>query len=488
MSTRFAEISAILQIVLQNQNRIALSSSPPAARSSLAQSVVRTENNLEPASWNQRCRENSSSFRFDRRALCNCDCKCHCHAHRNISRIQISALKRFAGTLSVTVSGISFGGLIACNDPTCRRASIKSFELLYSFPAWLMNLSIFMFFTSSYAGPTVGLGLRRRVRWVTETGVRSMHWYVDRGDMSAVKTMLEQHRESVQDVEIGLGRSVLHHALSHGHTEVTKLLLAAGADPFMEDDYGRPAIQLAARSLIRHTHSPSRHQELQDMLPWWTYVEECDFSHIHRVVLGLRPLTLQEELRTPVYRAQIHLKDNTGSTPLHWAVYRNDFVSVQALLQAGADLNVIDNGGYTPLLLACRINALQCARVLLEAGADIHLYNRHGHCPVHEATLMGDAALLSLLLSYGADVNARRPPLMCSALGFAAEHKNAGAVAFLLSHGANINGQDNAGDSVASRSETERSRVSGTPLTRWRRLHNGEQKRFHCATRGGFES
>ncbi|MCJ1312461.1 hypothetical protein MMC25_006135 [Agyrium rufum] len=170
--------------------------------------------------------------------------------------------------------------------------------------------------------------------------------------------MIEEHGESVQDVEIGSGRSVLHRALSYGHTEVTRLLLAAGADPFMEDDYERPAIQLAARSL------------------------------------------------------------------------------------AGAELNVLDNGGYTLLLLACRINALQCARVLLEAGADVNLHNYHGHYPIHEATLIDEAALLTLLLSYRADMNARRPPLMCGVLGFAAEHENASAVAFSLSHGAKINSQD----------------------------------------------
>ena len=64
-----------------------------------------------------------------------------------------------------------------------------------------MRLSIFAFFAASNAGPTVGLGLRRRVRWVTETGVPSMLRYVDQGDASVVKEMRQRRDASIQDIK-----------------------------------------------------------------------------------------------------------------------------------------------------------------------------------------------------------------------------------------------------------------------------------------------
>ena len=165
-------------------------------------------------------------------------------------------------------------------------------------------------------------------------------------------------------------------------------------------------------------------------------------------MFGLRPLALLEELEDAAYRAQVHVRDATGSTPLLWAVYKNDPVAVQALIRAGADVNAKDNGGYTALIQACRINGLQCARMLLEAGADVHMYNYHGHCLIHETTILADATLLSLLEDHGADINAQRPPFMTSPLMFAAGNRNAEAATYLLSRGAATDGQDGAGDTA----------------------------------------
>jgi hypothetical protein len=51
--------------------------------------------------------------------------------------------------------------------------------------------------------------------------------------------------------------------------------------------------------------------------------------------------------------ADLHAKDNSGSTPLHCACYYGHAEVVKVLLKKGADLHAKTNYGWTPLYYAC---------------------------------------------------------------------------------------------------------------------------------------
>jgi ankyrin repeat protein len=111
-----------------------------------------------------------------------------------------------------------------------------------------------------------------------------------------------------------------------------------------------------------------------------------------------------------------------GLTALTFAAREGDLESAQALIEAGADVNLRTTGGWTPLLTAINNRNYRLAAYLLERGADPNIPNeRFGWTPLYLATDnrnieggdypvprpdMDHLELIKLLLDKGANVNA----------------------------------------------------------------------------------
>ena len=87
------------------------------------------------------------------------------------------------------------------------------------------------------------------------------------------------------------------------------------------------------------------------------------------------------------------------------AVLRDDAISMQALLDAGVDLNVRGDGGFTPLHLAAQQGSSAVAELLVARGAMVDAEDDYGKTPLAVAVLnyrdRGD--MPSFLLAHGAD-------------------------------------------------------------------------------------
>jgi ankyrin repeat protein len=143
------------------------------------------------------------------------------------------------------------------------------------------------------------------------------------------------------------------------------------------------------------------------------------------------------------------------------AARKGELARLEAILEAGGDVNVVNDKGRTALMAASGAGNIDIVRMLLSRGANPNIADKEGDTALKEAALSHFADITSagrpltvyigivkLLIAKGADVNAPKgwPPLIC-----ASESGNNEVVKLLLQNGANINAKNVRGMSALSR-------------------------------------
>jgi len=104
--------------------------------------------------------------------------------------------------------------------------------------------------------------------------------------------------------------------------------------------------------------------------------------------------------------ANVEAKDNDGRTPLHWAAIKEHIDIAELLLTNGADVNATVTDGYgkglSPLHFAASNGHAEIAQALLEAGAAINAKDKNGKTPLYYAVDFGNSDTAELLRAAGA--------------------------------------------------------------------------------------
>ena len=103
--------------------------------------------------------------------------------------------------------------------------------------------------------------------------------------------------------------------------------------------------------------------------------------------------------------------DDYCMTALHWAILSGVSVNVEALVQAGADIDAVNNALNSPLLLAAGSGAVDAFVFLVENGADIHLRNLNDRDALFMMVMYAQdtraiSVMVDLMITHGGDVDA----------------------------------------------------------------------------------
>jgi ankyrin repeat protein len=137
-------------------------------------------------------------------------------------------------------------------------------------------------------------------------------------------------------------------------------------------------------------------------------------------------------------KADVNLPDPDGTTPLHWAVGRDDLETTNLLIKAGAKVGAANRYGVTPLLRACETAGPAVVEALLNAGADVNSALPEGETALMVAARTGKAEVVKILVARGARVDAKEGWHGQTALMWAAAEDHAAVIKTLVELGADF--------------------------------------------------
>ena len=174
--------------------------------------------------------------------------------------------------------------------------------------------------------------------------------------------------------------------------------------------------------------------------------DEKDQTALMIAVRGNRPRIVEALLEAG---ADVNVEErHYGNTALIYAAEMGFPETIKLLLDFGADVNHQDNQGNKALVGS---EGVEIFKMLLEAGLELDYQNDEGETVLIAASKYGDAETIKLLLTTGFDVNHEDNDGNTALMG-AAEFENDEIVEVLLLAGADINHQADDGDTALIRS------------------------------------
>ena len=190
------------------------------------------------------------------------------------------------------------------------------------------------------------------------------------------------------DIKNKSGITPLGLAVSHQLVPQVRVLLENTATVWLKDIDGENILTQAVRS-----------DELRKDIQMKEVNKVISLSQ-QRVADEMDDIKLQDLKRTQVIVALllagndnkaelVNSRDKESRTPLMYAVLNGNFLVVEQLIKAGANINMQDAAGMSALHLATQAGYTVIIEDLLAAGADLDIRNKQGRTPVQLAQDLG---------------------------------------------------------------------------------------------------
>jgi ankyrin repeat protein len=237
-------------------------------------------------------------------------------------------------------------------------------------------------------------------------GSTALGWAIQRDDLDLVRRLLEAGAKA--NVRNEHGATPMSVALPIGNAAIIELLLKAGVDANAPNAEGFPPLMVVARTrhaaaaetLLKHGADPNfkERQKNQTALMWAASEKQPE---VVRVLLArgadVNARTTINNTSTANYStfSPREWPSNVSSEPragprapggltaLLYAAREGCAGCIQAMVEAGANLDLPDPEGITPLIMAVTNMHFDAARALIKAGANVDRWDLWGRSPLY---------------------------------------------------------------------------------------------------------
>jgi ankyrin repeat protein len=224
-----------------------------------------------------------------------------------------------------------------------------------------------------------------------------IHDAARKGDANKIKALLQADPKLVSDRDKN-GDTPLHLACLHGQLAAAQVLIDAGADVNVKNNYGAftPGDLWGVFSSNNHQDPVSLLSvhgiDTKDMKNGYTPLDLCLFASRHKELLQL----------LIAKGADVNTQAASGATPLFFAVLRDQPDDVKFLIDKGANVNAADAYGDTILDAALHLQYGSMIQILVDRGADVNAQDQSMHRPLTYALQMDDHKWADMLKKHGA--------------------------------------------------------------------------------------
>ncbi|XP_053546518.1 E3 ubiquitin-protein ligase MIB2 isoform X2 [Bombina bombina] len=258
------------------------------------------------------------------------------------------------------------------------------------------------------------------------------------GNTARVRDMLQKYPDKV-DIK-NQGRTALQVASHLGYLEVIKILLQANANINLQDDEGDSALHYAAYG--------NQAVVVRLLLVKGANGELLNNARCTALYIAVNKGFTEVAQALCISNCAINMQDSIGDTPLHYAVTA-DFKSIIEILTEipNIDFSVQNNQGFNLLHhSALKGNILAVRKILERARQLVDSKKEDGFTALHLASLNNHQEVVQILIKEGrCDVNLKNNRNQ-SPLHLAVTHGHINLVYLLVMEGANVNAEDEDGD------------------------------------------
>ncbi|KAK0636779.1 ankyrin repeat-containing domain protein [Bombardia bombarda] len=268
--------------------------------------------------------------------------------------------------------------------------------------------------------------------------------------------------------------NALQVAAFRGHAEIVRALVVAGSDPSNDGGDKGPALVCAASC---------GQDEVIETLFEITGSSELPDHHVTAALVMAAFCGHESTIRLLAPKGDLNSVSNTSSpnnnrTPLEAAASKGYLHLVKLLLELGATTTAIDEGRYAGALNASidtDSRSLEVVQALLDAGADVDEI-----CSCHESALLhairrGDIDVVKILVNRGANVNLKHETLNIP-IQLSAIHEDTAILDLLLEHGGDINAVMELTIDMSEAEDIEKGPVTALQTAAWHGHENVVRK------------